>query len=363
VLYLKQVKRDAPTSIGSVITGLRFFYNHVLPEKDLAPECAFSKKPRKLPTILSPTQIWQIINATENLKHRLILMATYSAGLRAGETIALKAEHVDSSRMLIKVVDGKGRKDRYTLLSKKFLKELRQYYRVSRPEGYLFPSSHTGKALCYETVRAIYDKARRKARIKKGAGLHTLRHYAELGINGTAFTPTTGSSACENLSSVPNTSFNTWAAIRIASPSQISASWPSKTAWSPSRTGIEKQTRSPRSPSQAWSLSASGGFIRRFLLHALPQGFVRIRHFGFLTNRSKRVNLASLRRLFGLSPQTHEAVEQTLQEMILMLTGTGLTICPHCKKGKMQHLREIPRYSGISAKEIIRPPASRRAAA
>jgi integrase/recombinase XerD len=176
LLYLKQVKRNAPTSIGSVITGLRFFYNHVLPEKDLAPECTFSKKPRKLPTILSPAQIWQIINATENLKHRLILMATYSAGLRAGETIALKAEHVDSSRMLIKVVDGKGRKDRYTLLSKKFLKELRQYYRVSRPESYLFPSSHTGKALCYETVRAIYDKARKKAGIKKGAGLHTLRH-------------------------------------------------------------------------------------------------------------------------------------------------------------------------------------------
>jgi len=104
-------------------------------------------------------------------------------------------------------------------------------------------------------------------------------------------------------------------------------------------------------------------FIRRFLLHALPEGFVRIRHFGFLTNRSKRVNLATLRRLFGLSPQTPEAVEQTLQEMMLMLTGIDLTICPHCKKGKMQHLAEIPRYSGVSAKEIIRPQPSRRAAA
>ena len=104
-------------------------------------------------------------------------------------------------------------------------------------------------------------------------------------------------------------------------------------------------------------------FIRRFLLHALPEGFVRIRHFGFLTNRSKRVNLATLRRLFGLSPQSHEAVEQTLQEMMWMLTGIDLTICPHCKKGKMLHLREIPRYSGRSAKEIIRPPASRKAAA
>jgi hypothetical protein len=104
-------------------------------------------------------------------------------------------------------------------------------------------------------------------------------------------------------------------------------------------------------------------FIRRFLLHALPKGFVRIRHFGFLTNRSKTVNLARLRCLFGLSPQRHEAAEQTLQEMMLLLTGIDLTICPYCKKGKMQHLGEIPRYSGISAKEIIRPPTSRKAAA
>jgi integrase/recombinase XerD len=176
-LYLKQDKGRAPTTIGSVITGLRFFYNHVICQEHLAPECTFSKKPRKLPTVLSQEQIWKIINATENMKHRLILMATYSAGLRAGEVIALKPEHIHSQRGLIKVVDGKGRKDRYTLLSEKFLKELRQYYRTYRPQHYLFPSSYKGKAsLSYQTVREIYNKARKKAGIKRGAGLHTLRH-------------------------------------------------------------------------------------------------------------------------------------------------------------------------------------------
>ena len=176
-LYLKQDKGHAPTSIGSVITGLRFFYNHVLCRENLAPGCTFSKKPRKLPTVLTQEEIWKIINAADNVKHRLILMATYSAGLRASEVIALKPEHIDSERMLIKVVDGKGRKDRYTLLSVKFLKELRQYYRTYRPRDYLFPSSYKGRAsLSYETVREIYDKARGKAGIQKGAGLHTLRH-------------------------------------------------------------------------------------------------------------------------------------------------------------------------------------------
>lgn len=176
-LYLKRDKGRAPNTIGSVISGLRFFYNHVVCQEHLAPNNTFGKKPRKLPTVLTKGQIWKIINAPENKKHRLILMATYSAGLRAGEVIALKPEHIDSQRMLIKVVDGKGRKDRYTLLSEKFLEELRQYYRTYRPKQYLFTSSYKGKAsLSYESVREIYNKARKKAGIKRGAGMHTLRH-------------------------------------------------------------------------------------------------------------------------------------------------------------------------------------------
>ena len=162
LLYLKQDQRKSPTTVGSAITGLRFFYNHVVCQEHLAPNCTFGKKPRKLPTVLTKGQIWKIINALENMKHRLILMATYSAGLRAGEVTALKPEHIDSQRMLIKVVDGKGRKDRYTLLSEKFLKELRQYYKTYRPKQYLFPSSYKSRAsLRYQSVREIYDKARK----------------------------------------------------------------------------------------------------------------------------------------------------------------------------------------------------------
>ena len=176
-LYLKQEKGNAPNTIGSAITGLRFFYNHVSCQEHLAPQCTFSMRTRKLPTVLSQAQIWRIINAARNMKHRLILMATYSAGLRASELMALKPEHIDSQRMFIKVVDGKGRKDRYTLLARKFLKELRPYYQSYRPNPYLFPSSFKRqRPLSYETMRSIYNKARKKAGIKSGAGLHTLRH-------------------------------------------------------------------------------------------------------------------------------------------------------------------------------------------
>jgi integrase/recombinase XerD len=92
---------------------------------------------------------------------------------------ALKPEHIDSERMLVKIVDGKGRKDRYTMLSTKLLEELRGYYRKYQPKTYLFPSSfktRKDRPLSYETLRCIYDKARKKAGVTTGVGLHTLRH-------------------------------------------------------------------------------------------------------------------------------------------------------------------------------------------
>ena len=105
-------------------------------------------------------------------------MTTYSAGLRASEVITLKPENIDSKRMLIKV-RGKGDKDRYTLLAKRLLPELRHYYKKFQPQTYLFPSSYKHKKqqpLSYGSVRSIYEKARKKAGVKNGAGIHTMRH-------------------------------------------------------------------------------------------------------------------------------------------------------------------------------------------
>lgn len=175
LLHLKKEKANALTTVGSAITGLRFFFNHVLGDEHLSPRCSFAKTPKTLPTVLSQQEIWSIINAPKNMKHRLLLMTTYSAGLRASETLSLKPENIDSKRMLIKVV-GKGHKERYTLLSKKLLPELREYYKAYRPQILLFPSYRNGKPLTYETIRSVYEKARKKARVNRGAGVHTLRH-------------------------------------------------------------------------------------------------------------------------------------------------------------------------------------------
>ena len=178
LLYLKNEKGNAPASCCIVLTGLRFFYKHVL-DQQISVGFSLPKTPRKLPTVLTKQQVWKIICTPGNLKHRLILMTTYSAGLRVGEARRLKPEHIDSQRMLIKVVDGKGRKDRYTMLSKKLLVELRHYYKACRPQTYLFPSSfkkNKDQPLSYEAVRSIYEKARKKVGVKNGEGLHALRH-------------------------------------------------------------------------------------------------------------------------------------------------------------------------------------------
>jgi site-specific recombinase XerD len=178
LLYLKQDKGIAPNSCYGVLTGLRFFYKHVT-EEEIPVTYSIRRTPRKLPEVLTMEDIWKIICSVKNLKHKMILMTTYSAGLRARETINLKPENIDNKTMLIKVEEGKGKKDRYTLLSKKLLDELRTYYRKYRPGTYLFPSSYKKKKnrpLSYEAIRMIYENARKKAGVKKGAGIHTLRH-------------------------------------------------------------------------------------------------------------------------------------------------------------------------------------------
>jgi site-specific recombinase XerD len=178
LLYLKNNKRIAEESIGVIVTGLRFFYNKVI-EKPVPITFRFRTTKRKLPSVLTQEEVWNLINIPKNIKHRMVLMTIYSAGLRANEALKLKPEDIDSHRMLIKVEHGKGDKERYTLLSKKLLQELRQYYKVVKPKNWLFPSSfkpQRKRPLSYTTAYSIYENARKKAGIKTGSGLHTLRH-------------------------------------------------------------------------------------------------------------------------------------------------------------------------------------------
>ena len=132
-MHLKKDKQLTGGSIGVIVTGIRFFYNKVL-EKPIQITYRVKRTNRKLPSVLTQEEAWRLVNTPKNIKHRMLLMTTYSAGLRASEALKLKLDDIDSKRTLIKVKFGKGSKERYTILSKKLLRELRQYYKVVKPD-------------------------------------------------------------------------------------------------------------------------------------------------------------------------------------------------------------------------------------
>jgi site-specific recombinase XerD len=134
------------------------------------------KVPEKLPVVLSAAEVEQFFGYIGILKHRAALMTCYGAGLRSSEAVALKIADIDSSRMLIRVQQGKGGKDRYTILGGRLLTVLRQYYKVQHPVEWLFPGTQSGTHLQAGTIQEVCRDAARMAGIAKRVTPHTLRH-------------------------------------------------------------------------------------------------------------------------------------------------------------------------------------------
>ena len=131
---------------------------------------------QRLPQVLSVEELQRLFTATRHPKHRALLMTTSAAGLRVSEVVRLQVTDIESARMLIRVTQGKGNKDRYTLLSTRLLTELRAYWRLFRPPRWLFPGRILTAPMPSDSARKIYEHARRRAQIQRGSGLHSLRH-------------------------------------------------------------------------------------------------------------------------------------------------------------------------------------------
>jgi integrase/recombinase XerD len=134
------------------------------------------KKPHKLPVVLSPEEVQQFLGSVANTKHRTILTTCYAAGLRISEAVRLKPIDIDSQRMVIRVDQGKGQKDRYVMLSPKLLEILRSWWRVDRSRQWLFPSDIPGRHISKDAVEQACQKARRLSGIRKPITPHSLRH-------------------------------------------------------------------------------------------------------------------------------------------------------------------------------------------
>jgi len=162
------------------VCALRFLYIKVLKRRDMKEDLPYPKQRQRLPVILSPGEVAQLIGAASNLYHRTILMTLYSTGLRRAELCRLKVSDIDSKRMMVRVIQGKGGIDREVPLSKKLLVALREYYRWMRPETYLFPGtvnhSRADKPITEKVVWQAVREAVIRAGIKKRVSPHTMRH-------------------------------------------------------------------------------------------------------------------------------------------------------------------------------------------
>ena len=163
-------------SYQKVLVGaIKLFYNELL-RKNYKLNYLYPDRPeKKLPIVLDKTEVQLLLNSVQNLKHKTVLSMIYSAGLRLGEVIEMKLNDIDSKRMLIRIVQGKGKKDRFVMLSEKLLILLREYYKEYKPKVYLF-EGQKGDKYSARSVQAIFKDALRRAKINKKASVHTLRH-------------------------------------------------------------------------------------------------------------------------------------------------------------------------------------------
>jgi site-specific recombinase XerD len=175
--YLVTVRKVGFSSFNQSTCALRFFYRECLEKRDwLIERMPYQRKRRGLPEILSPQEVAGIFDACSNLKHKALLMTSYSGGLRLGETLGLLPSDIDSQRMMIRIEQGKGRKDRYVMLSDVLLQTLRQYFKAFRPVRWLFEGKTKGEPLSPSTAEKVFTSAAGRAGIRKGVSFHSLRH-------------------------------------------------------------------------------------------------------------------------------------------------------------------------------------------
>jgi site-specific recombinase XerD len=164
------------SSLNVNISALRFFYQQVLGWDQVRFSLPRRKRMWRLPEVLSPREVERLLEAAVKLRDRCLLMTAYSTGLRVTELIHLKLSDIDPERMMIRVEQGKGKKDRYTILSQRLLSALRKYKQAYQPTCWVFFGKNRDCPLDISAAQKVYNLAKQKSGLAKGRGIHTLRH-------------------------------------------------------------------------------------------------------------------------------------------------------------------------------------------
>jgi site-specific recombinase XerD len=174
-LHLTDSGVRSPT-INSAVSALRFFFSVTIDRPDVTKPLTFVAEPRKIPVVLSPEEVARFLEAVPGPKYKAALSAAYGAGLRVSEVVALKVSDIDSKRMLLRIEQGKGRKDRHAMLSPQLLELLRDGWRIARPQVWLFPGQNPVNHLTTRQLNRAVHTAAHMAEITKRVTPHTLRH-------------------------------------------------------------------------------------------------------------------------------------------------------------------------------------------
>ena len=177
--YLLHMMKERHLSEGTFrfyVAGLKFLYRITLKREWAVQKIRYPRAKRKLPVVLDLTEVESLFSVTKNLKHKAILMITYSSGLRVSETARLKLTDIDSKRMMVRISQGKGGKDRYSILSQRALEHLRQYWQKYRPKEWLFEGAKKDDPITTHSIQLMFYAAKKRAGITKPASVHTLRH-------------------------------------------------------------------------------------------------------------------------------------------------------------------------------------------
>jgi site-specific recombinase XerD len=177
LVYLAKTLGCSRVKCKMAAQSISFFCRHVLKRPYIIPSVIYPRTAGKLPAVMSAEEIKLLIDTVKNIKHRTIIMLLYSSGLRVSEISHLKITDIDSKNMRIKVVEGKGAKDRYTILSEKVLLELRAYYIIYKPKEYLFNGSAPGRPISVRSIQHLVQKALIQLGLgSKNYSVHTIRH-------------------------------------------------------------------------------------------------------------------------------------------------------------------------------------------
>jgi site-specific recombinase XerD len=165
-----------PPSMNNAVAALRFFFAITLDRPEMSRHLTFVREPRKIPVVLSLEEVARLLEAAPGPKYKAALSAAYGAGLRVSEVVALKVSDIDSKRMLLRIEQGKGRKDRFAMLSPKLLELLRDWYRIARPAIWLFPGRDPMLPMTTRQFTRAVHAAANMAEINRRVTPHTLRH-------------------------------------------------------------------------------------------------------------------------------------------------------------------------------------------